>query len=74
MSDQSTLAPVARPIEAFCSHYGCTRTWAYQQLAAGTLEAVKIGRRTAILTDSAERLFAKLPRATFRAPRQDTAA
>lgn len=70
MSDQAISTPVARPIEAFCSHYGCTRTWAYEQLAAGKLEAVKIGRRTCILTESADRLFVSLPRATFRTPRK----
>jgi hypothetical protein len=49
------------------AHYGWTRTFIFQRLASGELEAVKAGRRTTITTDSAQRLFRSLPRARYRA-------
>ena len=61
--------PAARTIEDTCQHYGWTRTFTYGKLAEQELLAVKAGRRTLITTESAERCFKKLPRATFTAPK-----
>ena len=63
-------SPVARTLEATAEHYGWTRTFIYNQLSAGKLAAVKAGRRTLIVTETAERLFGELPKATFRCPRK----
>jgi excisionase family DNA binding protein len=43
-------------------HYRIPRSTAYEMLSRGTLEAVKLGGRTLILTESVERLLASLPR------------
>jgi hypothetical protein len=59
--------PAGRTIDATCKHYGWTRTWTFGRLADGKLEARKAGRRTIITTESSDRLFASLPRATYRA-------
>ena len=67
---QSTLPvhrPVARTVEDTASHYGWTRTYVYLRIADGQLEAVKAGRRTLVITDSAERLLGSLPRRVARA-------
>jgi hypothetical protein len=61
-------APAARTIEATCAHFSWTRTFVFGRLAAGELAAVKAGRRTLVTTESADRLFRNLPRATYRAP------
>ena len=70
---QPTPLPIARTIEATCSHFGWTRTYVYDKLASGELLAVKAGRRTLVTTASADGLFASLPRITRRA-RQQVAA
>jgi excisionase family DNA binding protein len=41
-------------IREFCLLYGIGRTNAYQEIAAGRLRAVKVGRRTLITNDAAE--------------------
>lgn len=56
----------AMTIEATGQRYGWTRTFIYNELAAGHLEAVKAGRRTLILAPSADRLLRTLPKATFK--------
>ncbi len=61
--------PVARTLEGTCEHYGWTRTYVFGELANGNLVAVKAGRRTLVTTESADRLFAALPRAAYRAPK-----
>lgn len=67
--DQSAPSgPAARTIEGTCEHYGWTRTFVFGCLAAGDLEAVKAGRRTLVTTESSDRLFRGLPRASYRAP------
>jgi hypothetical protein len=65
---EATFAPAARTIEGTCEHYGWTRTYVFSELARGRLIAVKAGRRTLVTTESAEQLFASLPRAVYRAP------
>jgi hypothetical protein len=64
-----TVAPVARTIEATGTHYAWTRTFIFERLATEELIALKAGRRTLITTESADRLFASLPRATYRPSR-----
>lgn len=63
-SDSDPIA--AMTVDATCQRYGLTRTFVYGELAAGRLEAVKAGRRTLILAESADRLLRTLPKATFR--------
>lgn len=60
----------ALSIDAFCSRYGIGRTTAYQEIAAGRLRAVKVGRRTLITRDAAEAWLASLP--SVQAPHQAT--
>ena len=62
-SDGESAAPSRRafPIREFCFRYGIGRTHAYQEIAAGRLRAVKVGRRTLIAHDAAEAWLAALP-------------
>jgi excisionase family DNA binding protein len=53
----------AFPIREFCLRYGIGRTHAYQEIAAGRLRALKVGRRTLITYDDAETWLAALPEA-----------
>ena len=46
-----------------------SRSKAYSEIAAGRLRAVKLGRRTLILTDDLWRYLASLPPATRRGAR-----
>jgi excisionase family DNA binding protein len=50
-------------IDDFCRLYGVGRTTAYQEIAAGRLRAVKVGRRTLVTHDAAEAWLAALPEA-----------
>jgi len=68
------IPPVARTVEQTCAHYGWSRSYVFRGLQDGTLEARKCGRRTLISVESADRLYASLPRQTYRAPRQKAAA
>jgi excisionase family DNA binding protein len=49
-------------INEFCTTYGVGRTRCYELLAAGKIEAVKVGVSTRILPSSAELWVASLPR------------
>jgi hypothetical protein len=60
--------PIARSIKGIVAHYGWTRTFIFQRLASGHLEAVKAGRRTLVTTESADRLYGTLPGARYRRP------
>jgi excisionase family DNA binding protein len=55
------LSPRAFAIREFCQRYSVGRTRAYQEIAAGRLRAVKVGRRTLIAHDAAEAWLAALP-------------
>lgn len=46
-------------IPDFCNRIGVRRTKAYQLIAAGELETVKIGRRTLITVKSIKALLAR---------------
>jgi excisionase family DNA binding protein len=54
-------SPRAFSIPEFCRRYGIGRTNAYQEIAAGRLRALKVGRRTLITHDAAESWLAALP-------------
>jgi excisionase family DNA binding protein len=55
------FSPRAFSIPEFCRRYGIGRTNAYQEIAAGRLRALKVGRRTLITQDAAESWLAALP-------------
>lgn len=71
---QNLEQPAGRTIEATCAHYGWTRTFVFERLGNGDLDGLKAGRRTVIITESADRLFRKLPRAGYRKARDQVAA
>lgn len=48
--------------DGFCERYGIKRTLAYEEIAAGRLVAVKVGRRTLIRREGAERWLANAER------------
>lgn len=56
------MEPQLLTISAFCTLYSCGRTKAYQLLASGAIEAVKIGGGTRIVAASADRWAATLPK------------
>lgn len=51
-------------LKQFCALYACGKTKAYELIAAAEIEAVKIGGATRIVTESAKRWAARLPRMT----------
>lgn len=55
--------PRAFAILEFCRRYGVGRSKAYEEIRSGRLTAVKVGRRTLIKADDAERWLASLHRA-----------
>ncbi len=65
----STIDAIAAPISEACRISGLSRSEIYRRLATGDIRAVKSGSRTLILVDSLAEHLARLPPATFRAPR-----
>jgi hypothetical protein len=61
--------PIAAGVGKTSELYGWSRSEIYRLLASGKLKAVKSGRITLILIESADRYLASLPPATFRAPK-----
>jgi excisionase family DNA binding protein len=53
--------PRAFSVTEFCGRYGIGRTNAYQEISAGRLRALKVGRRTLITQEAAETWLASLP-------------
>jgi excisionase family DNA binding protein len=51
----------ALSIPQFCQRYGPGKSTAYQEIQAGRLRARKVGRRTLITLDDAERWLRDLP-------------
>ncbi|MEJ8631464.1 MULTISPECIES: helix-turn-helix domain-containing protein [Sphingomonas] len=49
------MQPVLHPIKNFCAAYGVGKTKAYELIASGQLESVKIGRKRLITDASARR-------------------
>ena len=63
------MEPLAAPIPDACCISGLSRSEIYRRLAAGDIQAVKSGSRTLIIVDSLRAHLARLPAATFRAPK-----
>jgi len=71
---QELMAPIAAELPArgnmprlltlrdLADHYRIPRSTAYELMGRKALDAVKLGGRTLILTESVERLLASLPR------------
>lgn len=53
-------------IKRFCTLYACGTTKAYELIAAGELEAVKIGGATRITAESAAAWASRLPKKSTR--------
>ena len=60
-AERESALPRAFSIREFCRQYGIGRTHTYEEIAAGRLRAVKVGRRTLIKSDAAEAWLAALP-------------
>lgn len=71
LSSSNRSAPVLLSIEQVTEQLGICRAKLYVHLAAGDLQAVKIGRRTAIARHEVEDFIARLPVARFRNPKGD---
>ena len=56
-------AQQAYTIKSFCTAFGISRSLVYREIAAGRLDARKIGNRTVILRAEAERWASALPEA-----------
>ena len=56
-----------RGIAEFGAEFGLSRSTTNRLLAAGQLQALKVGRRTLITEESIDNYIASLPAATFRA-------
>jgi excisionase family DNA binding protein len=54
--------PINLTVNQFCSAVPCGRTKAYELIADGEIEAIKLGTRTLIPRGELERLQARLPR------------
>lgn len=50
-------APVARTVQEFCKAYGIGKSKAYEEMAAGNLLKVKVGKRTLIDEESAREWY-----------------
>ncbi len=72
----TTPAPTAAflSVKAAQARYGLSRTRLYRLLAAGRIEARKLGGRTLVVAESADRFMAALPRAEFRGAPEAEAA
>ncbi len=57
-----TDSAIARTVKGFCQAYGVKSTKAYELLNQGELTAVKAGKRTLILEETAQKWFQSLPK------------
>jgi excisionase family DNA binding protein len=62
------LGPLLLSVNQVAWRVGICRAKVYAHLAAGDLQAVKIGRRTAITREEVDAFIARLPVARFRKP------
>ena len=53
MAESPEMSKAAFSIEEFCNSYSVGKTTAYEEINAGRLHAVKVGRRTLIPEQSA---------------------
>jgi len=49
---------VAQTILTFCARYGCARSRAFEEIRAGRLRAIRVGRRTLIRESDAQEWLA----------------
>lgn len=56
------MHPKAMTIPKACAYSGCGRTKIYELIAQNRIEAVKLGARTLIITESLDRFLASLPK------------
>jgi excisionase family DNA binding protein len=56
------MNPSAFSIKDFCDQYGIGRTTAYEEIKAGRLKAVKVGRRTLVPVESGQDWLQALPK------------
>ena len=61
-----TEHPLTYNIAALCETLGIKRTKAYLLIGAGELDARKLGGKTVVLAESAQRYVANLPKADIR--------
>jgi hypothetical protein len=66
MPTPSDVSPRAISVERFGMVYGPGRSLTYQLIAEGKITARKIGRKTVIDVESADRWYASLPPAEIR--------
>ena len=64
------MKPIAVPIPEACAAVGVGRSWMYQLLGRGVLDARKEGRRTLITVQSLQRYVATLPKAKIKTPQR----
>jgi excisionase family DNA binding protein len=73
---QIMAGPINLTVPQFCLELNCGKTKAYELIATGEVEAIKLGKKTLIPRTEVERLQARLPRIRSRspvpAPRADT--
>ena len=60
-AEQGSPDKRALTVEEFIAAYGIGRTTTYEEIAAGRLAAVKLGRRTIIPREAADAWLASLP-------------
>jgi excisionase family DNA binding protein len=60
---RSPPCPLAHSPKAVCALLGCGLTTLYSEIAAGRIEARKIGRKTLVTDDALRAYLASLPRA-----------
>lgn len=53
----SPITPITMSVKSACDFLGIGKTSLYQLIGAGSLDVVKLGRRTLIKTDSLVRLI-----------------
>jgi excisionase family DNA binding protein len=58
--------PLAYSPKDVCAALGCGTTFLYQEIAAGRLEARKMGKKTLIPAESLRGYLASLPKADIR--------
>jgi excisionase family DNA binding protein len=69
-----TPAPVHETIDQTCRRYSVGRTYLYDRIADGQIDAVKVGRRIKIIVASADDFFGAQPKAQIKVYRRRKAA
>jgi len=64
--EPASFSPWALSPRDACTHIGCKVTFLYQEIAAGRIEARKVGAKTMIPTASIRQYIERLPLAVIR--------